>query len=91
YRFDKRGDLDGHPKRALGIMDSRATLVLNALNQENESFELDENTRFSLPYDPQAKKKPYLIKSIDIDTKIITVEYLNKQGNKSEHVMQFAK
>ncbi len=91
YRFDKRGDLDGHPKRSLGIMDSRATLVLNALNQDNESFEIDENTRFCLPYDPNAKIKPYLIKFIDIDEKIIIVEYLDKQGNKMEHVMPFAK
>lgn len=89
YRFDKRGDLDGHPKRSLGIMDSKATLILNALNQEAKPFKIDENTYFSLPYDPAATKKPYLLKSVDIDKMTIVVEYLDREGNKLEHVMSY--
>ena len=91
YRFDKRGDLDGHPKRSLGIMDNRATLVLNALNQETKPFEVDENTYFSLPFDPKAEKKPYLLKTIDIIKMIIVVEYLDQDGNKIEHLMPYTK
>ena len=89
YRFDKRGDLDGHPKRALGIMDSQAKLVLNALDQGDQPFVIDENIHFSLPFDPEALKKPYLLKSIDIKNKIIVVEYTDDEGTKLEHIMSY--
>ena len=91
YRFDKRGDLDGHPGRTLGIMDSKAKLVLEALNEGDKPFEIDENTYFSLPFDVGAKQKPYLLKSIDLKKMTIVVEYQDKEGNKLEHVMPFPK
>ena len=91
YRFDKRGDLDGHPERSLGIMDSKAKLVLQALDEGDKPFEIDENTYFSLPYDDAATRKPYLLKSIDLSKMTIIVEYQDKEGNKLEHVMPFPK
>ena len=91
YRFDKRGDLDGHPERSLGIMDSKAKLVLQALDEGDKPFEIDENTYFSLPYDDAATRKPYLLKSIDLSKMTIIVEYQDKEGNKLEHVMPYPK
>lgn len=87
YRFDKRGDLDGHPDRSLGIMDSKAKLLLEALDEGDKPFEIDENTYFSLPYDEGATRKPYLLKNIDLNKKTIVVEYQDKEGNKLEHLM----
>ena len=68
YRFDKRGDLDGHPARALGIMDSKAKLVLEALDEGDKPFEIDENTYFSLPYDGRLNKNLIFLK-VSISTK----------------------
>ena len=89
YRFDKRGDLDGHPGRSLGIMDSVVQLVLEALDEGGKPFEIEENTYFSLPYDEEAKQKPYLLKSIDLNERTIIVEYQDKEGNKLEHTMTY--
>ena len=89
YRFDKRGDLDGFAARALGIMDSKAKLVLEALDEGGKPFEIEENTNFSLPYDDDAKQKPYLLKSIDLNKMTIIVEYQDKEGNKLEHTLPF--
>jgi len=91
YRFDKRGDLDGFAARALGIMDSKAKLVLEALDEGGKPFEIEENTYFSLPYDDDAKQKPYLLKSIDLNKMTIIVEYQDKEGNKLEHILPFPK
>ena len=68
YRFDKRGDLDGHPDRSLGIMDSKAKLVLEALDEGDKPFEIDENTYFSLPYDGRLNKNLIFLK-VSISTK----------------------
>ena len=89
YRFDKRGDLDGHPDRTLGIMDSTAKLVLNALGRDGEPFEVEENTRFSLPFDDKADQKPYLLKSIDLNKLEIVVEYTDGNGERQEYTMPF--
>lgn len=89
YRFDKRGDLDGFPNRSKGIMDSKAKLSLQALEKQDEAFEVDENTRFSLPFDPDADQKPYLLKSIDLNAQEVVVEYTDREGNKQEHLMKW--
>ena len=91
YRFDKRGDLDGHPGRALGIMDSTVELTLQALGQGDKSFKIEESGYFSLPFDPKAAKKPYLLKTVDLKQSTVEVEYTDKEGNKQLHVMPFNK
>ncbi|MGB2091463.1 MAG: Amuc_1099 family pilus-like system protein [Akkermansiaceae bacterium] len=89
YRFDKRGDLDGHPDRSLGIMDSTAKLVLQALGEDDKPFEVEENTRFSLPFDDKAAQKPYLLKSIDLNNREVVVEYTDDNGERREFIMPF--
>lgn len=91
YRFDSRGNLDPHTnrKKGNGIMDYKAKLFLEALDMQNEVFELDENTRFSLPYNPEAAQKPYLLRSIDTTAQEVLIEYTDKQGNKKEHMMKW--
>lgn len=91
YRFDKRGDLDGHPRRALGIMDSKVELTLQAMGQEDKPFEVEENTYFSLPYDEKAANKPYLLKAVDQSEPKAEVEYTDKGGNKQIHIMPIRK
>ena len=87
YRFDKRGDLDGYPKHTRGIMDYTVKLNLQALGQDGKTFEVMENSRFSLPYDEKAASKPYLLKMIDTDAARAEVEYTDGEGNKQLHVM----
>lgn len=89
YRFDKKGDLDGHPRRAVGIMDSTVKLTLQALGQDDKSFEVEENASFSLPFDDAAANKPYLLKSVDLKESKVEVEYTDKDGNKQLHIMPF--
>lgn len=80
YEFDSRGNLFGLRNRSRGIMDSTAELLLDALGQAGNPFKVEENTRFSLPFDPNAKEKPYLLKKVDIDNKTIDIEYTDKDG-----------
>lgn len=91
YRFDKRGDLDGHRGRSLGIMDSTVELTLQALGQNDQSFKVEESGSFSLPFDPKAAKKPYLLKTVDLKQSKVEVEYTDKEGNKQLHIMPFNK
>ena len=89
YRFDKKGNLDGYPRRAQGIMDSTVELVLHALDQDDKSFKVDENTSFSLPFDENAATKPYLLKAINLKELRVEVEYTDKEGNKQLHIMPY--
>ncbi len=91
YRFDKKGNLDGEKTRAFGkgIMDSVVELTLQALGEGGNPFVVDENTRFSLPFDAQSTQKPYLLKNVDLVNKSIEVEYTDKDGKKKSHVMKF--
>ncbi|MCP5535357.1 MAG: hypothetical protein H7A51_03880 [Akkermansiaceae bacterium] len=89
YLFDRRGALKGHEDRKVGIMDSTVKLALQALGQGGNPFEVEENTPFSLPFDPKAAEKPYLLKSVDLDAKKVEVEYTAKDGTKKLHVMPF--
>jgi hypothetical protein len=90
YRFDKRSDLDGYADRSMGIMDTKVTFMLQALEKSDQPFVIEENTYFSLPYDPNAVEKKYLLKEIDRKNKTVTVEYENADGSKNEHVMPYA-
>lgn len=89
YEFDSRGRLWPLEKRSKGIMDSTAEFVLEALGQAGNPFKVEEGTRFSLPFDPQAKKKPYFLKKVDPEKKVAEVEYLDKEGNKKVKEMPF--
>lgn len=89
YRFTQRGELEDLGNRSRGIMDSTLDLLLQALGQGGSPFKLEEGTRFSLPYDPDAKEKPYLLKKIDLDSKRAEVEYTDKDGKKQIHPMPF--
>ena len=68
-------------------MDTRVKLLLQALKQGGNPFEVDEGTHFSLPFDPKAKEKPYFLRKIDLDKKVAEVEYADKDGNKKVHSM----
>jgi len=89
YLFDKRGVMIGFPKRESAIMDSTIELTLKALNQAGSPFKLEENSRFSLPFDPEATEKPYLLKEVNLANKTIDVEYTDKDGKPQIHSMQF--
>ncbi|MFK7911963.1 MAG: Amuc_1099 family pilus-like system protein [Akkermansiaceae bacterium] len=89
YRFDSRGNLGGLRNRARGIMDSKVKLLLQALKQGGNPFEIEEGTSFSLPFDPKAKEKPYFLKKIDLDSNKAEVEYTDKDGKKQVHEMPF--
>ncbi len=91
YRFDKRGNMPGAPGRQFGIMDSTVEFSLQALGQEGKPFNLEENTRFSLPFDAKAKDKPYLLKKVDRENLRVEVEYTDKAGKKQLHVMSYTK
>ena len=47
------------------IQDRSVTLTLHALGQEGSSFVVKELERFSLPYDPKAKNRPYQVTKIE--------------------------
>ncbi len=91
YRFDKRGNMPGAPNRQFGIMDSTVELSLQALGQGGNPFKLEENTRFSLPFDAKAKDKPYLLKKVDRDNLRVEVEYTDKAGKRQLHVMPYTR
>ncbi len=78
-------DRQGRP----GIQDITVELVLQALGQGGNPFKVEENTRFSLPFDADAKEKPYLLKSVDLDNKTIGVEYTHSDGTLKLHTMNF--
>lgn len=78
-------DRQGRP----GIQDITVELVLLALGQGANPFKVEENTRFSLPFDPNAKEKPYLLKSVDTENKTIEVEYTHRDGTLKLHTMNF--
>lgn len=89
YRFQRNGNLPGLRDRSRGILDTTLKLRLDALKQGGNTFEVEEGTRFSLPFDPDAKDKPYLLKKIGWDADRAEVEYTDKEGNKKTHVMPF--
>lgn len=90
YNFNRRGRRvgDGLP---VGIVDSAIELSLQALEQGSTSFKVEENVRFSLPFDAKAKKKPYLLKKVDLDAKRVVVEYTDSAGVKKTHAMSYGK
>lgn len=47
------------------IQDRSVTLTLHALGAENQSFTIGEYESFSLPYDANAKKRPYKVTKIE--------------------------
>lgn len=89
YKFTQRGELEGLRNRSKGIMDSTVKLELQALGQEGKPFEIEEGTRFSLPYNEKATEKPYLLRKIDLGKKLAEVEYTDKDGNEKIHTMPF--
>lgn len=78
-------DRQGKP----GIKDVTVELVLQALGQGGNPFKVEENTRFSLPFDANAKQKPYLLKNVDLANKTIDVEYTHKDGTLKLRTMNF--
>ena len=89
YLFDRRGAMIGFPNRKSAIMDSTIELTLEALGQTGSPFKLEENNRFSLPFDPEATEKPYLLKKVDLANKTVEVEYTDKDGKLQPHIMKF--
>ncbi len=89
YLFDRRGAMIGFPNRKSAIMDSSIELTLEALGQTGSPFKLEENNRFSLPFDPKATEKPYLLKKVDLANKTVDVEYTDKDGKVQIHTMKF--
>lgn len=81
YRVDRRGNP--------GILDSKIKLTLHALKCEGDSFEVSEGMRFSLPFDAEAKEKPYLLKTVDRENKKIEIEYTDMEGNKIPTFLDF--
>jgi len=96
YRFDKKGKrvgedgnrVEGGP---IGIIDSTVELTLQALAQGGSPFKVEENTRFSLPFDEKATEKPYLLKAVDVKTKTVEIEYTDKEGNTKSLSLSYAK
>lgn len=89
YQFNRRGDrIDGGPK---GIIDSTVELTLNALNQAGSPFKVEENTRFSLPYDDNAAEKPYLLKFVDVKAQTAVIEYKNADGKPQQLKLKYSK
>ena len=89
YRFNKRGRrVDGG---ASGIVDSKVELSLPALRQGGATFKVEENMKFSLPFDEKSSKKPYLIKSVNTKTKTVEVEYADSTGQVKIHQMPYGK
>lgn len=60
-QLPKNGKFDGWSQ----FEDRSIVLHLNALGKEDETFELEEFSQFSLPFDPKAKEKPYTLKAIN--------------------------
>lgn len=89
YRFDRRGKPVG--AGANGINDNTIELTLQALGEGGNPFKLEENIRFSLPYDEKATKKPYLLKKVDLDAKTVEIEYSDSEGNKKSHNLSYTK
>lgn len=89
YKFNRRGNLQGLKDRSRGIMDSTVEFSLNAVDQEDKLFKVEENTRFNLPFDPQESVKPYLLKKVDIQEKTLTVEYSGQDGKSLTHVQNY--
>ena len=87
YLFNRRGNMAGAAKREFGIMDSIVEFELKAIKQEGKTFKVEENNKFSLPYG--AEEKNYLFKSIDLDKKMITIEYKDKDGEIKMHSINF--
>jgi len=89
YLFNRRGAMIGFPDRKAAIMDSTIELTLEALGQTGNPFKLEENNRFSLPFDSAAIEKPYLLKKVDLGNKTVDVEYTDKEGKLQIHSMKF--
>lgn len=81
YTLNQRGEP--------GIIDSTVEFKLNALKQGGSPFKIPENTRFSLPFDEKAEKKPYLLKKVDLEKSEVEVEYTDKAGQKRSKILPF--
>lgn len=88
YYFNRQGRRvsEGVP---IGIVDSTVELTLNALKQDGKSFKVEENMKFSLPYDENATVKPYLLKKVDVRAKSIEIEYSDPSGVKKTHRLSY--
>jgi hypothetical protein len=60
--------------RGLIFSDYKVLLYLDAIGEEGNSFEVPENTRFSLPYKADAADKPFLFKEVSAAGDVI-IEY----------------
>lgn len=89
YKFDKKGNIPGDPKRDFGIMDSTLELKLVALNESGKSFKVEENNTFELPIKGGAEKKTYLFKSIDLNDKKALIEYKAADGSTATQAINF--
>jgi hypothetical protein len=92
YRFNRRGDRrdegEGVP---LGVIDSTVELSLNALGKGGETFKLEENTTFALPFDEKADKKPYLLKKVDVKAKTVEIQYPDEDGQPKTIQLSYSK
>lgn len=90
YRFDRQG-MRVDPGAPVGVVDHTVEFTLQALKQGGSPFKIEENIRFSLPFDEKAKKKPYLLKKVDENAKTIEIEYLDVDGKTQTHQLSYAK
>ncbi|MBT8037581.1 MAG: hypothetical protein KJO21_08560 [Verrucomicrobiae bacterium] len=81
YQVDRRGKP--------GIQDVTVEFILQALRQGGNPFKIEENIRFSLPFDANAKQKPYLLKKVDLENKTVDVEYVDQDGTTKLHMMSY--
>ncbi len=69
------------------IQDRSVSLTLHALGQGGSSFVVKEFEKFSLPYDPEAKNKPYQVTKIEPvvgQADVFTIEIVGTHTGKSE-------
>lgn len=81
YKIDRQGNP--------GILDSTVEFTLQALREGGNPFKVKENTRFSLPFDANAKEKPYLLKKVDLQNQTVEVEYKDSAGNAKSETFRF--
>ena len=89
YRFTRKGDFLNDRDRKDGIKDVTVTFDLKALKESGKEFQLEENTRFSLPFDKKANDKPYLFKSVDLKKKSVEIEYAGPDGKVTSHIINY--
>lgn len=72
--------------RQFVVRNYKANLVLAAIGEEGNNFEVEENTRFSLPHDPAATDKPFLFKGVENDADVV-IEW-QKDGETKQLILK---